>query len=51
MDVAYSKVGRTTVLYVSFCFPHAIAFNAFMICVHVLLCWLCVCCIYVWGQV
>ena len=27
---------------VYFCFPHAVEFSTFMICVHLLLCWLCV---------
>ena len=52
-DGVYSRVGRTTDLYVAVsiyvCFPHGVVFNAFMICVYLLLCWLRVCVVYRFG--
>ena len=47
MDKAYTRLSRTTASYVaesvSFCLHRAVAFSTFMICVYLLLCWLCVC--------
>ena len=43
-DLCNPPMNTTRAVRVPFCFPHAVVFRAFMICVHLLLYWLCVCC-------